>query len=463
MAVFGVKWPYMELSDKKMAVLYAISEEAESCTLTEILKKLGSEYKARSVRRWLHNLAQEGIIEKVGKKKATRYRVLVKSERTIETVRSTFSFESEKILQQVSRPLYERTPVSYNDQWFQDYQPNQTFYLTEQARRQLHGSGKRTFQNDPAGTYAHQIFNRLLIDLSYNSSRLEGNTYSLLDTEKLLLRGEGVEGKLHEEKVMILNHKEAIRFLVDSALKLGVNEETVLTIHFLLSEGLVEPNESGKVRSYAVRVGGSAYIPFDKRLDLEIRLTRLIKTAAQIQDPYEQSFFLLVHLSYLQAFTDVNKRTARLCANIPLIQQNQVPLSFNDVEREDYTSAMMAVYEMQEVGPLGDLYVFSYLRTCALYDSTVKAMGFDEVRIRYRQQRRNLVLYIVTQYLVGESLQTYIQVEIKMLIQTSDQKAFLEDIQEDLDLLDEIRLVGLGVTRAQYYLWKEKKTKISDC
>ncbi len=90
----------------------------------------------------------------------------------------------------------------------------------------------------------------------------------------------------------------------------------------------------------------------------------------------------------MQAFSDVNKRTARLSANIPLIKNNFVPLSFNDVEREDYTSAMIAIYELQDIRPLLDLYVFSYMRTCALYDSTVKSMGFDEIRVRYRQQRR---------------------------------------------------------------------------
>src|SRR6202030_2042468 len=106
---------------------------------------------------------------------------------------------------------------------------------------------------------------------------------------------------------------------------------------------------------------------------------RIIKKAALIENPYEQSLFLLIHITYLQAFSDVNKRTARLSANIPLIKSNLVPLSFNDVDRDDYTSAVIAIYELQNVRPIVDLYVFSYLRTCALYDSTVKTIRFDEV------------------------------------------------------------------------------------
>jgi hypothetical protein len=121
---------------------------------------------------------------------------------------------------------------------------------------------------------------------------------------------------------------------------------------------------------------------------LQSRFNRIIEKAALIENSYEQSLFLLVHITYLQAFSDVNKRTARLCANIPLVKSNVVPLSFNDVEREDYTSAVIAIYELQEIRLLLDLYLFSYMRTCAMYDSTVKAMGIDEVRVRYRQQRR---------------------------------------------------------------------------
>lgn len=117
-------------------------------------------------------------------------------------------------------------------------------------------------REDPAGTHAHQIFNRLLIDLSYNSSRLEGNTYSLLDTQRLVLEGSSAEGKLDEEKIMILNHKEAIRYLVDNAHRLDVDEQTICTLHYLLSDGLVEARYAGKVRDHGVRIGGSTYVPF---------------------------------------------------------------------------------------------------------------------------------------------------------------------------------------------------------
>lgn len=228
-------------------------------------------------------------------------------------------------IKKIKKPLFDRKPIAYNDQWFESYKPNSSYYLSEDLQEQLLLSGKRTSEQDPSGTYAHQIFNRLIIDLSYNSSRLEGNTYSLLDTEKLLIHGDIAEGKLDKEKVMILNHKEVIRYLVDNISKIEVTQNVICTLHHLLSDGLVEPFEAGKVRKNHVRIGGSTYIPFENSQILELQLKKIAMKAEEIKNPFEKSVFLLIHISYLQAFVDVNKRTARLAANIPLIRSNLVP------------------------------------------------------------------------------------------------------------------------------------------
>ena len=133
--------------------------------------------------------------------------------------------------------------------------------------------------------------------------------------------------------------------------------------------------------------------------DLTIRDVK----ASAIDDPFEQSLFLLVHIAYLQAFSDVNKRTSRLSANIPLCRHNLVPLSFKSIARDDYASAMIAVYELNDIGPIADLYLASYFRSCEEYDATVEALGFDEVRVRYRQQRRRVVGHIITKPADGGS------------------------------------------------------------
>ncbi len=445
----------MSLRDNKMMVLRLLSLEFEPIGLSELMHRLGENFKERSVRRWLHLLVEEGAVRKIGQKRGTKYSVVGRSEKAQDGIgiSSCFSSASLKVIELVKRPLFERHPVAYANDWFDSYEPNSSYYLPEILRQQLQASGERANAKDPAGTYAHQIFNRLIIDLSYNSSRLEGNTYSLLDTERLLLHGDPAEGKLDAEKAMILNHKEAIRYLVDNAPKIEVSRNVICTLHFLLSDGLVESTDSGKVRRHGVRVGGSTYIPFEDPKRLEQQLEKIAHKAMQIRNPYEQSVFLFIHVSYLQAFADVNKRTARLSANIPLIRGNLVPLAFSDVRVEDYMSAMIAIYELQNVKPLVDLYVYSYLRTCAAYDSTVKAMGFDEVRVRYRQERKKVVRNVILQTLIGEALKKFVDAAANECVPTKVQKDFVEDVLEDLDQMDESRLVGLGITPEQLREW----------
>lgn len=449
----------MSLRDNKMIVLRLLGLEFEPIGLPELMHKLGESFKERSVRRWLYLLIEEGAVRKIGQKRGTKYIVVGRSEEAKSEISSCFSSASLKVIESIKKPLFERHPIAYADDWFNSYQPNSSYYLPEMLRQQLLASGERVNTKDPAGTYAHQIFNRLIIDLSYNSSRLEGNTYSLLDTERLLLHGDTAEGKLDEEKAMILNHKEAIRYLVDNAPKIEVSRNVICTLHFLLSDGLVESIEAGKVRRHGVRVGGSTYIPFEDPKRLEQQLEKIAHKAMQIRDPYEQSIFLLIHISYLQAFVDVNKRTARLSANISLIRGNLVPLAFSDVRVEDYMSAMIAIYELQNVRPLVDLYVYSYLRTCAAYDSTVKSMGFDEVRVRYRQERKQVVRSLILQMLVGEALKKFIDEKADEYVPTIVRADFIEDVLEDLEQMDESRLAGLGITPEQLKDWKEIKEK----
>lgn len=445
----------MNSLEKKTAVLKLLTSKFQPLALSEILFRLGDDYTERTVRRWLSEFIQDGLVEKIGQKRATKYQAI----KTLNNSQpaSHFSMVSLSILQQIHRPIYERMPVAYNEKWFNSYQPNKTYYLTLDTRTKLQQAGIRAKKEDPAGTYAHQIFNRLLIDLSYNSSRLEGNTYSLLDTKRLLLEGTSAADKLDEEKIMILNHKEAIRYLVDSAPSIDVSTQTICTLHYLLADGLVEAKYAGKVRDHAVRISGSTYMPFEDPNQLRQSLNNIAKKAAMIEDPYEQSIFLLIHLSYLQAFADVNKRTARLSANISLVTKNYVPQSFNEVERDDYTSAMIAIYELQDVRPLTDLYVFSYLRTCQAYDATIKAMGFDEVRVRYRQQRRELLRHLILKNITGTAMNEYISSQVHQLISSTEQEQFIEDLLEDIKEMDVSRIAGLGITIEQLNHWLKSR------
>ena len=357
------------------------------------------------------------------------------------------------------QPLFQRQPVAYDVDWLAAYEPNHTTYFLADEVAQLEAQGTRASIDDPAGTYARRIYNRLLIDLSYHSSRLEGNTYSLPDTERLVLEGRRADGKLDLETVMIINHKEAIRHLVDQSLQRGIGYDEILTLHYLLSEALVSSEHSGAVRDHGVRVGASTYMPLDDRARLQRQLHMVAEKAAAIANPYEQSLFLLIHIAYLQAFADVNKRTSRLCANIPLLRHNLVPLSFNAVDKDDYAAAVLAVYELKEPRPMADLYAASYLRTCAEYDATVEASGFDAVRFRYRSQRRETVAEIVAHVVVGPALAGQVCAAAER-VPPEDRDDFMADLYEDLAALSPPRIAILGITRQELQAWLAAKQDV---
>jgi len=354
---------FLYMNQKQQLLLTLLKTFTHPVAISELLEKLNvsENISERTIRRHLLQLIELGLVKSQGKNKGVRYFPAVTEEaKQVSNFENnypgfSFSAENQTIIATICQPLIKREPCSYNVDWLDTYQPNQTYYLSLEQRQLLHQQGKPLIDNLPAGTYARKIFNHLLINLSYNSARLEGNTYSLADTEKLLLEGKIASDKLDMETVMLLNHKEAIRFLVDGINRMEINVDNIRSLHYLLADGLVQSEEAGKIRTTNVKIASSTYIPLEGKQLLTTKLSHIVSKARQIQEPYEQSFFLLVHLSYLQAFIDVNKRTARLAANIPLVRHNLVPISFNDIAIDDYISALIACYELNQIGPLASL------------------------------------------------------------------------------------------------------------
>lgn len=297
----------------------------------------------------------------------------------------------------VRRPIAQRDPVGYRLEFLEDYRPGETWYLPEDVRARLHEMGPTAEPERPAGTFARDVFDRLLIDLSWASSRLEGNTYSRLDTQNLLQFGQAAEGKDARQAQMILNHKRAIEFLVEEAEHIAFDRRTLTTLHSALSENLLEdPKDEGALRKRPVRISGTPYVPIAIPQVIEEALDLILETAAQIPDPFEQTFFAMVHIPYLQPFVDVNKRTSRLAANIPLIRGNLCPLSFVDVPERAYVEGTLGVYEQNRVELLRDVFVWAYARSCAQCRVVRESMGQpDLLRLRYRNELNDLVREIV--------------------------------------------------------------------
>ena len=302
-----------------------------------------------------------------------------------------------EIREYVREPRAARDPVGYDRAFLDSYWANETFYLSQEQREHLHEVGQPAIAGQPAGTYAEQILNRLLIDLSWNSSRLEGNTYSLLDTTRLIEIGEHADGKQNREAQMILNHKAAIEFLVEDAGMIDIDRRTVRNLHALLADNLLpDPSATGRLRHGAVGIEGSVFHPLETPALIDECFEQVLATASAIRDPFEQAFFVMVHLPYLQPFDDVNKRVSRLAANIPLIKANLVPLSFEDVPRELYTEAILGVYEMKRVELLRDVFIWTYGRSAARYAAVRQSLGEpDPFRLQHRSALREVVGAVV--------------------------------------------------------------------
>jgi len=265
-------------------------------------------------------------------------------------------------------PYNRRKPARYNKEFLDRYIPNKTYYLDEVDRKHLRENGRPTPTPLPAGTYARRILEKLLVDLSWASSRMEGNTYDILETERLIRFGQEAEGKDRKEAVMILNHKEAIQYIVDNLADVTISRRDIFSIHALLAGGLLaDPAMAGRLRRMPVGIAHSSYKPLDDMFEIEDEFGFLIQKAAAITDPFEQSFFVLVHIPYLQAFEDINKRTSRIASNVPLLKSDLAPMSFVTMDDRDYIDALTGIYELNNISLLREIYIDAYLASAENY------------------------------------------------------------------------------------------------
>lgn len=287
-------------------------------------------------------------------------------------------------------------------------------------------------------------------------SRLEGNTYTRLDAERLIEFGQAAEGKDALETQMILNHKAAIEYLVREVARVGVNAETVLALHALLSDGLLrDPQAGGRVRNRAVEIGGSVYLPIALPQRLEELFGIVLDMAAEIRDPFEQTFFLMVHLPYLQPFEDVNKRVSRLAANIPLIRFNLCPLSFIDVPEQAYIDAMIGVYELSRIELLRDVFIWAYERSCQQYVAVRQQLIPPDIfRLRYRAELTEAVRTIVRG---GQpASEAAIRSAIPATVAEGDRAKFFALIEEEFRNLHEGNAIRFGLRPLEFAAWKRE-------
>jgi Fic family protein len=206
---------------------------------------------------------------------------------------------------------------------------------------------------------------RFVIELSWKSSKIEGNTYTLLDTERLIREGVEAAGHTKDEATMILNHKKAFQYVLESGRsRTFADKRFVEDVHAILVEGL---GVSRGFRRGVVGITGSTYRPLDVPAQLEEATDELCRAVSTMTDPYSQALLMLVGISYIQPFEDGNKRTSRLIANAVLLAHERAPLSYRSTDEVVYRESMLTFYEQLSIIPMKKIFREQYLFACAQY------------------------------------------------------------------------------------------------
>jgi fido (protein-threonine AMPylation protein) len=357
-----------------------------------------------TVRRHLDALCAGGQLTRSGQARATRYRLTdaASTEKPAITelppelearLHPTWSAAAVELNKKLDVPLAARDPVTYRREFVDSYVPNESWLVPKSLAEELYRSGSMKEQL-PAGTYAREVLEQLLIDLSWSSSRLEGNPYTMLATEELFKKGTAGDDA---NAVMLLNHKAAIEFLVETVPLQGLSTAVVRNLHAVLMQDLLaDSNGLGAIRQKVVNISDTVYVPTQVPAILEEMLEAILHKARHIKNPVEAAFFLWVNLAYLQPFEDGNKRTGRLAANIPLMLYNCSPLSFLDVDPHDYARAMLGVYEFLDVALAVELFAWTYRRSQKKYAVVMESRGKpNPLRLRYRESLNDAIGLVV--------------------------------------------------------------------
>lgn len=268
-----------------------------------------------------------------------------------------------------TRKLVESGFVTYNEKFLLYYRPNIFNYFSKIELKDLENMGNIYIKNkniNEINQIQKKILESFLIDLSWASSKLEGNTYNLLDTQNLILYGIENKNKTNEETTMILNHKKAIQYLLECKNNY-FNETDVKNIHYLLGKGLLDNDDLGVIRRKKVKITNSNYIPLEYSMDIYPNFDTILNKLNEIEHPIEQSFFALIHISYLQPFIDFNKRTSRLMANLSLLKNNLSPISFINMSQDFYISGLLEIYEKNDISLMKEVFKNAYKFSCEKY------------------------------------------------------------------------------------------------
>jgi Fic family protein len=456
-----------QIQSEKDQILAALAKKGNYLSPNEILESIAPDLKSHVLRDRLKDLVKEGKVKKEGVARGTKYKITkihaAVVHATLPKVRVegrgevTFPLPepAKEVQQYVEAPLTSRETVGYNRAFLDEYEPNITHYLTTGEKEELGKLGQAEIQTQPAGTYVRKILNRLLIDLSFNSSRLEGNTYSLLDTERLIQDGAPAAGKDPQETQMILNHKGAIEFLAEPTDDIRFDRITITNLHALLSENLLgNPAAEGRLRTIPAAIGQSKYIPIAIPQVIEEYFNLILRKAEQIRNPFEQALFVSVQLPYLQPFEDVNKRVSRLAANIPLFKHNLCPLSFTDVPKRIYIEGLLGVYELNNISLFKEVFKWAYRRSASRYKVIQESLGFpNPMYLKHRELIKRCVRGMVEKRARKSDVSKALEQSLNGIVESDEKNEVVNLIERELTSLHEGNFARFKITLEDFEKW----------
>lgn len=332
--------------DKSREIQYFVHYHPSS-SREEIAIGIRFEGSDATLKRLIASLVAEGCLLVEGRGRATRYRLSPQAHLLMPLNLDTY-FTQDIDDRQVQ--------TIFNFDLIREQLPNvELFTAEEQSRLNSLQAEFREHVGAMTENEYRKEMERLGIDLSWKSSQIEGNTYSLLETERLLRESRIAEGKTREEAVMLLNHKDALRFVLDNPdylQQLSINH--IEDIHQLLTKDLAV--DKG-IRRRRVGVTGTNYRPLDNEFQIREALRDTCELINGKANVFEKALLVLLLLSYIQAFADGNKRTARITSNAILIANGYCPLSFRTVDSIDYKKAMLVFYEQNNLYAFKQIFI----------------------------------------------------------------------------------------------------------
>lgn len=324
---------------------------------TEIMAGLTKAPSDSTMKRLLSAAVKEGNIETVGRGPATKYKLTPQAHVTMPWDLATY-FDKDIDEREVQE--------SFNFDLIRDVLPKVEIFTKEEL--EVLNAAQMEFEKNTEGMteleYRKEM-ERLGVDLSWKSSQIEGNTYSLLETERLLKDKQTASGKTKEEAIMLLNHKDALDFVLDVPDYLKeLSVHRIEDIHSILTKELeVDSN----IRHRRVGITGTNYRPLDNEFQIREALEDTCTLVNGKNNVFEKALLTLVLLSYIQAFVDGNKRTARITSNAVLIANGYCPISFRTVDSIDYKKAMLMFYEQNNIAAFKKIFIEQFLFAVKTY------------------------------------------------------------------------------------------------